>query len=557
MPDLGAKLHQRAISTVGGLDKDFEGWRTDYLELAEYLMPRRYIWLQNKSGNKSFNRGTQRSSKILDPAGTFALRKMAAGMQGGMTSPARPWFRLNSSLYGPDRDEPVRVRRFLDRVQLILQRVLGKSNFYQTINSAYVDLGCYGTSCIFVYEDEEDIIRCFLSPIGEFRLGQDSQRRVNTFARDFETSVEQLVARFGFENCSEQVRNLWEKGGAGRFEKFDVSHIIESNYPDENFLGPDYQYREYYWEKSQSAGKFLELAAYEERPAFAPRWDLIGNNTYGESPGMLVLPDVIQLQHETLKKAQALDKMVSPPLVADVAVRSLGTPSTFPNSVTYVPQASQVGARPIYEVRPPLQELTQDLLDLRGRIREGFYNDLFDMISQLQTVRSATEIDARQEEKLVLLGPVLERFEQEVLAPVIQRVFGILARRGLLPDPPPELAESGLEIEYTSILSEAQRAIGIGASERFVQIVAQMAPTWQEVTMIVDPQEFLRDYADQLNVPGRIMRSRAEIEELLQQQRDIAEQREAAEVGQLQASAARDLAQAEAGAGAAVAPGVV
>jgi hypothetical protein len=106
--------------------------------------------------------------------------------------------------------------------------------------------------------------------------------------------------------------------------------------------------------------------------------------------------------------------------------------SVLPGAVNYVADMSTAGFKPAYQVDPRIAELTQDIQEVQNRVQSLFYADLFLMISQLDTVRTATEIDARREEKLLQLGPVVERQENEVLDPIVQRVYSVMSRRGLL-----------------------------------------------------------------------------------------------------------------------------
>ena len=91
---------------------------------------------------------------------------------------------------------------------------------------------------------------------------------------------------------------------------------------------------------------------------------------------------------------------------------------------------------------------------------QAFNVDLFMMIANSgRGQMTATEVAERHEEKLMMLGPVLSRLNEEVLRPLIERCFDILARQGQLPPPPEELRGQKLSVEYTSMLARSQRAI--------------------------------------------------------------------------------------------------
>jgi hypothetical protein len=207
-------------------------------------------------------------------------------------------------------------------------------------------------------------------------------------------------------------------------------------------------------------------------------------------------------------------------------------------------------SKPLYQIQPPLQEMTEDIREVQMRIRETLHNDLFRMISQLDTVRSATEIDARREEKLVLLGSVLDRFEKEALSPAISRVYSIMDRRGLLPEPPPELEEGApIEVEYVSILSTAQRAVSAAPTERWIQLIGNIAPVAPEATQIVDWPELTRNYGEAIGVEARNMKSR---ERVMAEQQAAAQQQaqqQALEQGAVAVDAAQQLSATDVGGG--------
>ena len=71
---------------------------------------------------------------------------------------------------------------------------------------------------------------------------------------------------------------------------------------------------------------------------------------------------------------------------------------------------------------------------------------------------TATEIVERHEEKLLMIGPVIERLHNELLEPLIDRTFAYLVKANALPPAPPELQGMDLSVEFVSILAQAQQA---------------------------------------------------------------------------------------------------
>lgn len=536
----------RKNATVAALDIEFQDWKPIFSELANFILPRRYTWL-HESGTAKGETAKRRQEFILDGTATTAVRVLAAGMLNGITSPARPWLRLRFSNFS-DESVSVEAVRYLDEVVRRMLVVMAESNFYNTMAMIYLDLPIFGTAGALIYEDFDEVIRCYNLACGEYRIGQNARKVVDKFARIYEQTVAQLEQRFGLDALSPTVQAKWKRGGAALNETVKCCHLIEPNDAREEALPSQFTFREYYWELTETTGQMLEVAGFRGYPGIFPRWELQGNDTYGTSPGMEALPDIKQLQQETKNKGMGLDFMNRPPIVADIALQ--GRPSALvPRGITYVPSHSQVGAKPVYTVNPPIGEMRMDIRDIQLRIKEIFHNDLFSMISQLETVRTATEIDARREEKLIKLGAVLQRFENEALDPAIKRVFAIMQRKGLLPEAPPGFENQPVEVEYVSILSDAQRAVGTASTERFLQILGNLAGTVPDVLQIPDFDGLLRDYATRIGVPAIGIKPREQVMAEKAAQAEQAAAQQAALVGNELTSAAKNLSETDLGGG--------
>lgn len=506
--DITEEIARKNNSRMAALRRDRLPWWTSWREIADYYMPKRYIWLLSPQERARY---INKNGNILDPTGTNAGRVLAAGMMNGITSPSRPWFKLRIANFSDDLDLTMRV--WLDECERRMMKVFAESNFYNAMAVMYLDLVFFGSSAMLIYEDFDTVIRCYNCALGEYYLGQSDRLEVNIFAREFQRKVHQLESRWGVDHLSEGVKQKFLMGGAALEEDIDITHLITPN--DGTYkISKRFKFVECYWETtSENKARVLSYNGFNEMPGIFPRWELTGNDSYGTGPGLDAMGDVIQLQHETKRKGQSLDFMVRPPMVADIQLQHRPT-AILPGGTTFVAGINNVGMKPAYTVQPPLRELSEDIMDIQGRIRETFFNDLFKMISQLDTVRSATEIDARKEEKLIMLGPVLERFHNEALTPAIKRTFATMERAELLPEAPPNLQNAQLEIQFVSILSAAQSAVGVAPTERFLQLIGNISGVHQEALDIPNWEALLRDYARDIGVGSKGVNSRETVQQI-------------------------------------------
>ncbi len=558
--DADLALHRHVNERLLGLRVNRYSWWVHARELADFLLPRRYKWLITPN---QMTRGSPINQHILDSTGTLAARNLASGMMSGISSPTRPWFRLRIGKIDSTQTSPISL--WLAECERLMMLVFQESNFYNSIAIVYFDLVIFGTAVMLIYEDFDDVIHCYNPCFGEYYVDMDGKFRPLIFFREFTMTVDQVVSQFGYENASVQVKTLYDEGKAGLTREIIVAHGIEPNDDNRRFDIPDhYAYRECYWEWGGStspqggisyAPGFLRKQGFFEAPHVAVRWDLVSNDAYGRSPGMDALPDVKQLQQEVRRKAQAIDKTVNPPMVADIQLKNQPA-SLLPGGVTYVSgmmQSANNAFTPAYgNWKPDIGAISEDLNEVRERIRRVFYNDLFQVISQFQTRSnvSATEIDARRSEALVMLGPVLERIEYELLSPVIDRTFSIMSRAGVLPPPPQEIQGQNIDIEYVSMLATAQLASATSGIERTLQLAGGLVGVDPSVMDNIDIDFAMEKYSYLLNNDPRLIRppqALQKIRQQRQQQAQAAQQAQQAENAQKLSAGAKNLAETRVG----------
>ena len=535
MPQISEAAAKRLMRTITDFETRRSPWDSYWSEVARFIMPRRRVRPGRGGDGKAaevFN------PDILDGFGGIAVRTLAYGMMNGITSPARPWFRRRV----PRALNTARVRRWNAEVQEMMTEAIDASNFYTAIAIQYLDLAAFQSSAMFIYEDERRVFRCQNFPIGQYHLANDNEGTVNRFGRTFSWRVEQIVKEFGREAVTEATRRLYDNKHFTQTR--EICHVVEPNTSDYEDVGVPrmFPYREVYWEKAATAGRILRARGFREWPGPCPRWEVLDNDDYGTGPSTDALPDIRQLQHMQRRKLQGIDKLIAPPLIADIQLQHREM-SMLPNGVTFVAGANNVGVRPIYTVAPPIQEISQEIQRLEMRIRDHYYNDLFKLISSLDTVRSATEITALEAEKLVLIGPVHDRFQREALEVALKRIYGIMFRNGLFDPVPPEVQDLGPEFTYSSILSDARAALDAAPLERGVAFVGNLLGARPEVGDKVDWDFVVEDYFTKIGTDPRALNDDETVQEIRQQRAEA----EAAAAAPEAAQTAKLLSETEVG----------
>jgi hypothetical protein len=500
------------------------GWFSMWRDLGDHFLPRRVRWLMTPNEL----RGRHYRTKLIDTTSIISARTCAAGMMSGIVDPSRPWFKLG--LQGRQLEIYDPVSLWLDQVVTTMQLVMAESNFYNAMAQCFWDLVIFGTAPVLIYEDYDDVIRCFNPRPGEYFIEQDAEERVCSFYREFTMSASSMAKRWGKEQLPDHVRADLDNGNS-RGREQTVCHAYEPM-RDEVPLSKKFKYYEFYWVKGSDNEEYLGLSGINDPMGLFPRWDTDSGDVYGRSPAMDALPDVKQLQQEQKRKAQALDKMVDPPLLADAQLKNQPT-TALPGGITYVAGLGRekIGMQSIYNTQFPVGEVREDIQEVQTRIKSILFNDLFLMFQQLQAEpRSAAAVDARREEKMIMLGPVLERFENEGLTPAIDRIFGICMRSGLIPPPPPGIQNIYLQPQYESMLTAAQQAASASSIERVFATVGNFAGVRPEAADKLDFDQGIDEYARRLGLPPKIVNSPDKVAAIRQQRAQAQQQQQQAEL---------------------------
>lgn len=527
------------IRRLGTLKTERSSWVEHWKEISTYLLPRsgRYF-IQDR------NKGQRRHNSIYDSTGTRAHRVLAAGMMSGMTSPARPWFKLATS--DPDLMKYQPVKIWLNQVSDLIHAVFQRSNTYRMLHQVYEELGGFGSAASILMPNFKNVIHHYPLTAGEYCFAANWEGEIDTLYREFQKPVGQIVKEFGINACSPTIQNLFNRGNLDAW--VTLVHAIEPRADrDPKGRSPkDMPWRSVYFEHGGNGEKFLRESGFQKFRGLCPRWQVKGGDIYGESPAMEALGDIKQLQHEQYRKAQSIDYKTNPPLQVPSGMKGRDV-ERLPGGVSYVDMAGPNNAiRTAFDVNIDLSHLLLDIQDVRQRIESCFYADLFLMLANQSDSRmTATEVAERHEEKLLMLGPVLERLQNELLDPLIEMAFDEVMESGIAPPPPDELQGHEVNVQLVSILAQAQRAVGVNGIDRFIGTVGGVAQVKPEVLDKIDGDKLIHIYADSLGVDPQIIKSDDEVAAIRQQRQKAAQQAQQSEMLNQAADTAKNLAAAK------------
>lgn len=548
----------------GQLELERSTFLSQWRELAHNCQARRARFTTT-----DVNRGDRRNNNIINNKAIICHRTLRSGMMAGITSPARPWFKLTPG--DPKLMHNVEVKNWLSQVTDIMLDIFLKSNLYNVLPLIYGDMGQFATAAMLMEEDFDDVVRFYSFPIGSYFISVDDKGRVNTFARDFRMTVKQVVEKFGrhhewvtthpdpmdidWSKVSTTVKNYWMNNQ--REVWVDVFHIILPNdlYEVNRWDAKNKKYQSIYMERGIAGGqtydmagpeddRFLRVSGYDYFPVLCPRWEVSAEDSYGTScPGMDALGDIKGLQMLERRVLQAVDKIVNPPMIAPTSMRNSKT-SILPGDVSYADlREGQVGFQPVYTPKLSINEAQAKIQEHEKRVDSAYFTDLFLMFANDNNAQpdTATEVNEKKQEKLLALGPVLEQLNQDLLDPTVENTFNIANEQRKFPPPPEILQGVTLNIEYLSIMAQAQKVAGIAGIDRFMAAVAQQSELYPEMKDNIDTDGYVQTYGDMTSVPPQLLRSPDKVAQIRQARAKAQQQQQQNENLQAKASAAKDL----------------
>lgn len=542
-----AALRKHLDTRKAVLEQRRRSWEVGWRELSRFIDAKRgQFFVSPNQGN----RGQQNNGAILDPTALFAKRTLVAGLMSGVTSPARPWFRLTI----PDRQIAALgpVKAWFDDCAERMRMVFNAGNLYSALPIIYDELGQFGVGCAILEFDREDVIRLYPLSVGEYWLGIDWRGRIDTLVREFQYSYRQIDERWPDHGDAEVTAKIKT---AEADNEITICHMIEPN-PELDKGRLDYAgkaFRSCYWRKgSGQDGQFLHRSGYSRFPVLVPRWAPIGNDAYSRGPGHDALPDVKSLQIFTKRLHNAIDKHVNPPMGAHISLRGSAM-SSLPGATNFFPTAEKgAGMWPLYQTNPgSIEQVRRQILDTRETVKSAFFADLFLMFDQMEGVqpRNQLEISTRREEKMQMLGPVLENLHDDLLQPLVQQTFDIMTENRLFLEPPEELHGYPLDVELISILAQAQKAADLGSVERLLGFAGNLAGVSPSIMDKLDLDEAIDVYGDKLGAPSAIIVPDDEVAKIRAARAQKQAQAEALATATTVADGAKTLSETETGAG--------
>lgn len=506
------EIARDVIERFESLSTELEVWKTNWQDIATYIQPRKAsITITTSVPDGS------RAAQLFTSTAIRSNQILANGMVSMMTPVESPWFAF---------DAPARFQKF-DSVKAWyaqategIRAKMASSNFYTEVHEMFLDRGGFGTAAMHVEQGKKALFNFTNLSIGSYAIAEDDEGYVDSVIRVMEMTIRQAAQKFGADNLSVKTREkLKSDNPKSKDEKITVLHAIYPRADGEYEAGKlgreNMPIASCYVEKGEK--HLIEEGGYTEMPTFVTRYLKWGDGfTYGWCPSWFALPTARQLNFLEKMMDTLAEKAAFPPSIAPSSMEGVTTLDVRANGVTYV-EADEANILREWQTQGRY-DVGKDRVTMKEEeIKAAYHVDLFQMFSSYDGPQmTAYEASLKQNEKLIQFSPTNTRLTTEFFNPLLQRVWGIAIRAGILPPPPPEIIEQGLDgvsyipepnITYTSRIALAIKSL---ETEGFQRTMALITPYIEVRPDILDNINFdvaIPDTARNVGMPARFLTS--------------------------------------------------
>jgi hypothetical protein len=503
-------------------------WEPQWEEIGRLVMPRRMDEQRGFSDTGTpRTRGQILTHRIFDPTASFAAEQLASFLGTQLINPQERWFGLRFRDERLHDDHAAAV--WLRTVENLLMAELNAptSSFHPTMSEVFLDLVTFGSACFTITENAFGRPIFIARPLTEIYVAENADGDVDTIYRRYEWTARQVLQFFGEVPDPLRTRLARLKPAQRLVERIPMLHAV---FPREDAIPGSRLASNLPWASVYLCLDPLTLLSeggFNENPFVFVRWSKTPGDVYGRSPAFTVMPDIRMLQALSKIVIQgAQTRIKKPVMVPDDGF--IGPLNLVPGGLSVYRATSRPDSRIIPLDLADDPALGIDFINYRAQnILRAFFVDVIRGISMRGDASplKATEVIERRNEALQALVPPLTRTQREALAPTVgDRVFPMMFRNGLLPDPPGNFTDAEIEIDF---VAPAVIAARIGEAEKMIRAftdLALMAQLDPAVMRNIDADKWARRVVALRGVSPDLLAPEAAAQEFRDQQERMAQE---------------------------------
>lgn len=544
---LGKALLEQAVSMKG-----------DWRELERRIMPR----MSDEAGGCGLRKSTK---KEACSTASEAMHTLAASHYNYITPNGMGWFKFKPT----DKTENETYKNWYANATEVALQELAKSNFYAEVQECYLSRVLYGTALMLCEVKRGGGLLFRNIPVGSFGIAENDEGIVDTVCRKFEYTAQQAVARWGkplpsggydISHLPQRVQQAYEKPGSRISDKFEFMHLVTPRraYTQGNssqYVKPtERRYASVYMFEGES-DQILEEGGYDEFPYLATRFLKKPGSVWGYAPARMCWSSILSL------------------LELDNNLDMLGTLAVLPRMLTLADEVGEIDYRPggqtvvsdlaansnmprEWGTQGRMTEALERREQLKREIESAFSIPFLQAVTSVDRTMTATEVQARQEERVLSISPTFALFSAD-FEPMLYRIFCTLFRQGFfntnkhMPPPFAVKAQAGQEafdvpvpeVLYLGRISQAVEKSYRAGAESLLQLTAEFvhATGQTDVMDSVDYGMLFAQVAETVGAPAGCIRSQAEVQQIRAQRQQLQMAQAQMEMAMNGARAAKDM----------------
>jgi hypothetical protein len=485
--------------------------------------------------------GGKNTNRVFDGTAGRAATTLSSSIHGLLTNPATQWAGLSFSGATESLNEDPQSVTVLQKAERDIMTQIQESNFSDTMLKVYMSYVTLGNSAVFHEIRPDNSYRFTALHMGQVAWAENPDSIVDTVFRKVTMTAKQAIQQWG-ENTPSFIL---DKAKTNPLEDVSIMHVImprdaENVKLDEQGLAlPQFRpFASFYFEVSSA--QLIEEGGFYEMPMYATRYHTMPGEIYGRGPGHLAIPDVRTLNVFKKLNIEAETLNVKTPVFVSQKDIWGGQLRIKPGQVTVMKNTDSMR---FWESRTRDQTLGITIQDLVQSINESFFLDKLLLPPRTETGEmTAFEISERLKQTQMVLGPVLSRLNNELLEPLILRMFNGMLRTGQI-ELSPGMVQLGVDLTvvFNNQLMQAQRIQDVSNINQWVQIVGGMAQLNPEVIDNIDFDTAARITGEILRVPVETIKDIQVRDEEREQRAEQAQQQQLMEQAPALADAANKI----------------
>ncbi len=493
-------------------------------DITDLVVPNRSKFIDNQTDY-------QPDTDIYDSTAVQSNEYLAATLLNGLVNQESKWFELEFE--DKELQESDELARLLELRADQMYELFNSadSGFYTNIAEMFLDLSAYGTAAQEINYFPGEGIRFKAIHLSGLYIATDKSGFVDTVFRKFHFTARQAAQMWGAKALG---RNMLKALDDDPHKKFEIVRCVK---PEEEYSKKARTRQPFYSAYISVEEKhIISEGGMRHFPYAVPRWTKLTNEDYGRSPAWTALPDIIMVQAMEMSILEVAQKQADPQLlVADDGVMLPINPEA--GGLIFGGIDPVTGRSRVQPLNTGGNVAIYDAFLERKKesIRRAFFNNALSLQNLPQM--TAEEVVARRDEDFRTFAPNANRVLLEAISPLVQKTYDLMEENGMFMELPPELKEfigkRKLNIRFTSPLARTARLQETNSWNRFFNtIVMPYAQTDPTILDIINPERSMKENAENLGVPLKMLNSEAEVDQIRaerQQQQEMAMQMQLAQ----------------------------